>query len=321
MQENMKQDTTEAEAAGQDRPEEGKAEAAGEDRQEATEADVSGQDHPAAQGNGSVPQDGSDIAETLDGIATDDAQDEPDDGTVSALGELTESMDRSLEAVKDGSNPGATSMIEGIIARWNRLAAALGIESVEELKAQANEYKDQWMRALAEAQNVRKRAEREKSEMSKYGAARFARDVLPVRDGLKRALEVVGEEERKNAGALVEGIELTLLEFTNSLSRNGIEQIAPEQGGSFDPNFHEAMINAPSEEIEKGKIIQVFEEGFMLHDRLLRPAKVMVSTGAPKAVAVEGGPRAAPKPKPEASADGPGSDAEIDVPDMGDGGE
>ena len=177
------------------------------------------------------------------------------------------------------------------------------------------------MRALAEAQNVRKRAEREKSEMSKYGAARFARDVLPVRDGLKRALEVVGEEERKNAGALVEGIELTLLEFTNSLSRNGIEQIAPEQGGSFDPNFHEAMINAPSEEIEKGKIIQVFEEGFMLHDRLLRPAKVMVSTGAPKAVAVEGGPKAAPKPKPEASADGPGSDAEIDVPDMGDGGE
>ena len=307
MQENTKQDATEAEVAREDRP-------------EAAE-DAVGQEQPEAKTNGTVPQVGSEVEKTPDENAAEDAQGELDEGTASALGELTESMDKSLEAVKDGSNPGANSMIEGIIARWNRLAAALGMESVDELKAQANEYKDQWMRALAEAQNVRKRAEREKSEMSKYGATRLARDVLPVRDGLKRALDVVGEEERKNAGALVEGIELTLREFTNSLSRNGIEQIAPEQGGDFDPNYHEAMINAPSEDVEKGKIIQVFEEGFMLHDRLLRPAKVMVSTGAPKPVAVEGGPKSASKPAPEASADGPGSDIEIDVADMGDGGE
>ena len=307
MQENMKQDTTEAEVESEDRP--GSVETG------------AGQEQPKAKANGTVLQDGSDIAETPDENAAEAEQNELDEDIASALGELTESMDKSLEAVKDGINPGANSMIEGIMARWNRLAAALGMKSADELRAQADEYKDQWMRALAEAQNVRKRAEREKSEMSKYGATRLARDVLPVRDGLKRALDVVGEEERKNAGALVEGIELTLREFTNSLSRNGIEQIAPEQGGAFDPNYHEAMINAPSEDVEKGRIIQVFEEGFMLHDRLLRPAKVMVSTGASKPVVVEGGPKVAPKTAPEASADGPGSDIESDVADMGDGGE
>ena len=186
----------------------------------------------------------------------------------------------------DGDGGGSKSLFEEIESRWQSLASAFGFNSRAELEERAKTYQDQYLRALAEAENVRKIAERDKRAMAKFGAAGIARDMLPVRDGLRRALDAVSEEDRGRASALVEGIELTLREFTNALSRNGIESVAPEPGDQFDPKFHEAIVNAPSKAVAAGKILFVEQEGFMMHDRLLRPAKVIVSTGDPAAVAV-----------------------------------
>ena len=204
-----------------------------------------------------------------------------------ALRKLSDSLDEAVASVGDGDG-GSMSLFEEIESRWQSLASAFGFNSRAELEERAKTYQDQYLRALAEAENVRKMAERDKRAMAKFGAAGIARDLLPVRDGLRRALDAVSEEDRARAAALVEGIELTLREFTNALSRNGIESVAPEPGEQFDPKFHEAIVNAPSKDVAAGKILFVEQEGFLMHDRLLRPAKVIVSTGDPAAaVAVE----------------------------------
>lgn len=145
------------------------------------------------------------------------------------------------------------------------------------LTAERDELKDKWMRALAEAENARKRADRDRREAENYGGSRLARDLLPVYDNLRRALLVAGEDKAAPA-ALVEGIELTLRELTNVFSRHGITLISPKEGDRFDPAMHQAMFEAPVPGTKAGDIIQVMTEGFLLHDRLLRPAQVGVSS-------------------------------------------
>lgn len=220
--------------------------------------------------------------------SADSAAEKPGAAGGEALRKLSDSLDEAVASVGDGDGGGSMSLFEEIESRWQSLAAAFGFNSRAELEERAKTYQDQYLRALAEAENVRKIAERDKRAMAKFGAAGIARDLLPVRDGLRRALDAVSAEDRARAAALVEGIELTLREFTNALSRNGIESVAPEPGEQFDPKFHEAIVNAPSKDVAAGKILFVEQEGFLMHDRLLRPAKVIVSTGDPAAaVAVE----------------------------------
>lgn len=149
------------------------------------------------------------------------------------------------------------------------------------LQAENEELRDRFIRALAEAENVRKRGERERREAEQYGGARLARDMLPVYDNLKRALEAAGPEQRAAAAALIEGVELTLRELSNVFARHGITIISPAVGDPFDPQLHQAMFEAPVAHVPKGCILQVMTEGFLLHDRLLRPAQVGVSSGAP----------------------------------------
>ncbi len=151
-------------------------------------------------------------------------------------------------------------------------------EQVEALQAERDEYKDKFMRALADAENARKRADRDRREAEQYGSTRLARDLLPVYDNLNRALAAVGDEQRSAAAALIEGVELTLRELTNVMTRHGMKPIAPKAGDAFDPEMHEAMFEAPLPGTKAGQIIQVMAEGFMLHDRLLRPAQVGVSS-------------------------------------------
>ena len=134
------------------------------------------------------------------------------------------------------------------------------------------------MRALAETENARKRSEKARREAEQYGGSKLARDMLPVYDNMKRALDAAGEEQREAAAALIEGVELTMRELTNVFKKHGIEVIAPEVGDKFDPQMHEAMFEAPVPGTKAGEIIQVSAEGFMLHDRLLRPAQVGVSS-------------------------------------------
>ena len=146
------------------------------------------------------------------------------------------------------------------------------------LLAERDEMRDRMMRALAEAENSRKRAEKDRRDAQVYGGARIARDMLPVYDNLARALNAANDETRAAAAGLVEGVELTLRELTNILQKHGVERICPEVGDMFDPHQHQAMFEAPVPETRAGQIIQVMAEGFMLHDQLLRPAQVGVSS-------------------------------------------
>jgi molecular chaperone GrpE len=151
-------------------------------------------------------------------------------------------------------------------------------DEIEALRAERDELRDRFMRALAEAENARKRGERDRREAEQYGGAKFARDMLPVYDNLRRALDAASEESRAAAAALFEGVELTLRELTHVFTRHGITLISPKAGDRFDPQLHQAMFEAPVPGTKAGEIIQVMTEGFLLHDRLLRPAQVGVSS-------------------------------------------
>ena len=158
------------------------------------------------------------------------------------------------------------------------LAADEGYDEVSALMAERDEYKDRFMRALADAENARKRADKERRDAENYGGSKLARDMLPVHDALARALDTATDEARAVAGPLLEGVELTLRELQNVFAKHGITVIAPAVGDSFDPQVHEAMFEAPVPGTQAGDIIQVMATGFMIHDRLLRAAQVGVSS-------------------------------------------
>ena len=149
---------------------------------------------------------------------------------------------------------------------------------LDAMRAERDELKDRWMRALADAENARKRGDRDRREAENYGGSKLARDLLPVYDNLKRGLEAATDDQREVSAALIEGVELTMREVVNVFKKHGIEAISPEIGERFDPQNHEAMFEAPVPGTKAGDIIQVMTEGFMLHDRLLRPAQVGVSS-------------------------------------------
>ena len=151
-------------------------------------------------------------------------------------------------------------------------------EEIAALKAERDEMKDRFMRALADAENARKRGDRDRREAEQYGSTRLARDLLPVYDNLRRALDSMPEEVKATAAALTEGVELTLRELSNVMTKHGVKAISPAVGSVFDPQLHQAMFEAPLPGTKAGQIIQVMTEGFLLHDRLLRPAQVGVSS-------------------------------------------
>jgi molecular chaperone GrpE len=151
-------------------------------------------------------------------------------------------------------------------------------DEMDLLRAERDEMRDKFMRALADAENSRKRADRDRKEAEMYGSTRLARDLLPVYDNLSRALQAIPEESRAASSALIEGVELTLRELTNVMSKHGITTITPAVGDMFDPQLHQAMFEAALPGTKAGQIIQVATEGFLLYDRLLRPAQVGVSS-------------------------------------------
>jgi molecular chaperone GrpE len=146
------------------------------------------------------------------------------------------------------------------------------------LRAERDELRDKFMRVLADAENSRKRADRDRKEAEMYGGTRLARDLLPVYDNLNRAIQAIPEESRAASAALIEGVELTLRELSNVMTKHGVTPISPAVGDVFDPQLHQAMFEAPLPGTKAGQIIQVMTEGFLLHDRLLRPAQVGVSS-------------------------------------------
>jgi len=149
---------------------------------------------------------------------------------------------------------------------------------LDTVRAERDAFHDKFMRALADAENARKRADRDRREAENYGGSKLARDLLPVYDNMKRAVESIPEEQREASAAFIEGIELTMRELITVFSKHGIRIVSPQVGDRFDPQHHEAMFEAPLPGSKAGEIIQVSAEGFMLHDRILRPAKVGVSS-------------------------------------------
>ncbi|TYB77741.1 nucleotide exchange factor GrpE [Maritimibacter fusiformis] len=164
------------------------------------------------------------------------------------------------------------------VADNDSLADEASLDEVEKLRAERDEMRDRFMRALADAENTRKRGERDRREAEQYGGSKLARDMLPVYDNLKRALEAANDDARAQAAGLIEGVELTMRELLQIFSKHGITIVAPEIGEKFDPQLHQAMFEAPLPDTKAGQIIQVMAEGFLLHDRLLRPAQVGVSS-------------------------------------------
>ncbi|MCA8881163.1 MAG: nucleotide exchange factor GrpE [Rhodobacteraceae bacterium] len=168
-------------------------------------------------------------------------------------------------------------------AELDQAAADAGTEGVllaelETARAERDDMRDRFMRALADAENSRKRGERDRREAEQYGGSKLARDLLPVYDHLSRALASASAEQRETSKALIEGVELTLRELLNIFNKHGIKRIAPERGERFDPQLHQAMFEAPVPGTRAGDIIEVMAEGFVLHERLLRPAQVGVSS-------------------------------------------
>jgi molecular chaperone GrpE len=151
------------------------------------------------------------------------------------------------------------------------------------LEAERDELKDRLIRAYAEMENLRKRAERDVNDARAYAGTKLARDLLAVHDNLGRALETVDPGLREQAGPLVEGVELTHRELLNAFQKHAIEPVVPEIGAKFDPKLHEAMFEAPVAGAAPGSVIQVMEKGFTISGRLLRPARVGVAAAQPEA--------------------------------------
>ncbi len=153
---------------------------------------------------------------------------------------------------------------------------------------EAAEMKNRLLRTLADMENLRKRTEREVADARQYGIAGFARDIVSVVDNFRRALEAVGPELRSGEdaaiSALIEGVELTERDLLKALEKNGVRKIEP-LGEKFDPNLHQAMYEVPDPSVPSGSVVQVVQPGYVIGERILRPALVAVAKGGPKATA------------------------------------
>ena len=186
-------------------------------------------------------------------------------------------------------------------SRWsvgNRAA------EIEALQAETADLKDKLLRTVAEMENMRRRTERDKADTAKYAISNFARDVLSVGDNIRRAIESVPEDAAASDSALkslLEGVEMTERELLHVLERHGIARLEPK-GERFDPNQHQAMFEIENTEVPAGTVLEVMQAGYIIADRVLRPAMVGVSKGGEKL----------PKVDAEADAD-PELDAAIEA--------
>jgi molecular chaperone GrpE len=150
---------------------------------------------------------------------------------------------------------------------------------LEALKAEVESLKDQRLRALAESENVRRRADKEKAEASQYAVTKFARDMLGIADNFSRALAACPPAAREAADpqvkAVLDGVEATDRQLVATLERYGVKQV--DTSGKFDPNLHQAIAEVPGNGKPAGAIVDVVQAGFMIGDRLLRPAMVTVA--------------------------------------------
>lgn len=178
---------------------------------------------------------------------------------------------------------------------WGAGDGAEAESQLEELQAENGELKDRLLRTMADMENLLRRTEREKADTAKFAISNFARDVLSIGDNLHRAIDAVPMEAVAGDPALkslMDGVEVTERELVNMLERHGIRRIDPK-GERFDPNFHQAMLEIENKDLDAGTVAEVVQPGYVIEERVLRPAMVAVSKGGPK------------RPKPEEPAEMP----------------
>ncbi|MEJ1157239.1 nucleotide exchange factor GrpE [Prosthecomicrobium sp. N25] len=166
--------------------------------------------------------------------------------------------------------------------------AQAGADAAGQLAAENAELKDKVLRTLAEMENLRRRTEKEVKDARDYAVTSFARELLGVADNLARALAALPAELREGAEgglkALVDGVDMTGRELTRTMEKHGVRKLDP-MGSRFDPHLHQAMFEIPNAEVPSGTVVQVLQEGYVIGDRVLRPALVGVSKGGPKGAA------------------------------------
>lgn len=153
---------------------------------------------------------------------------------------------------------------------------------LENLYAENAALKDKVLRTMAEMENLRRRTEKEVADARAYGASNFARDMLGLADNLARAIENAPKDADGPLKTVLEGVGVMAADFQSRLTRHGVKKLEP-QGQKFDPNMHEALFEIPDESVPTGTVLQVLEAGYTIGERCLRPAKVGVSRGGPKA--------------------------------------
>lgn len=192
--------------------------------------------------------------------------------------------DETMKPNASGGAPGADANSETAspVAAGEDAARLAG--EVDTLQGQIADLTDRLLRAHAEMDNIRKRGEREREETAKYAISKFARDVVTVADNFERAIQAVPPGAADEDGALkslVEGVSMTEREFLNVLERNGVRRINPK-GEAFNPHRHQAMMEMQNTDVSPGTILEVYQPGYVIEDRVLRPAMVVVAKGGPK---------------------------------------
>ena len=163
---------------------------------------------------------------------------------------------------------------------------------LDQVIAERDDWKDRALRVAAEMENLKRRSETQQNDARAFAIQRFARDLLGVADNLERALQAAPKDAEGPAAGLVTGLEMTQKSLLQAFETNGLKRLAPAAGDTFDPNFHQAMLEQPSDTVPGGSVIQTMQAGFELFGRTIRPAMVVVA--AKGSGAKPGGAYAAP---------------------------
>jgi len=190
------------------------------------------------------------------------------------------------ETTKNGPDAVAADQTEAAAFVEPDEAIAQEPDPVEILKAENSDLKDRYLRLAADMDNLRRRTDREIKDAKSYAVTSFARDMLAVSDNLRRALDAIPADAKAGAdaglSALMEGVEMTERAMLTTLERHGVRKIEAE-GEKFDPNFHQAMFEIPNPAVPNNTVVQVVQAGYVIGDRVLRPAMVGVAKGGQKA--------------------------------------
>jgi len=195
---------------------------------------------------------------------------------------VSDTQNNPTQAELDAIEAEADAILDADAAEGGDLAP------LDQVIAERDEWKDRALRAIAEVENIKRRAESQSNDARAYAIQRFAKDLLGVADNLERGIQAAPKDAGDAAAALVTGMELTQKSLLSAFETNNLKRVAPEAGEAFDPHFHQAMMEQPSETVQGGQVLQTLQAGYALFGRTIRPAMVVVaakSSGAQSAAA------------------------------------